>query len=484
MTARAARRSTRWKVALPLAAFVGAAAWGLAGERSTWLQAGSLLTMGYGALLFTAGAVAYRGPRSPLATDPEAAWPSVTVMIPAHNEELVIANTLDHVLALDYPKLEVIVIDDHSSDRTEAILAGYPQITVVTRRELPDRGKSEALNAGLVKATGDVICVFDADSEIAPDFLKRAVAPLLADAGVVGVQTQVRMYNRRHNLLTAAQDDEFAVMNELMQMGRTALNAAAALGGNGQLVRRAALVEVGGWRPQALTEDLDLTMRLYLAGLGTIRHVSDAIVFQEGVDAVGPLIRQRTRWAEGMLHCFADYAGAVLGASGLSLWRRLDAAYALCATFFPLLTLALLAYALVGLLPGVAFGSALPAPLINAVTYGALALSLALAAVVSFKRERRIDPVPAVRYAIYLLHWVPALILASRNVLLAKTIRWEKTERLGGRVSLAQGLVALQSAWAEAPAEAERLGPAAPRLSAPRAQAPARAAVGAARETA
>ena len=79
---------------------------------------------------------------------------------------------LDHQ-PIELTGLKVVVIDDHSSDRTGAIARQYA-VEVVTRRNMPNRGKSEALNAGLEIARGDVICVFDADSEVAPDFLRRA----------------------------------------------------------------------------------------------------------------------------------------------------------------------------------------------------------------------------------------------------------------------------------------------------------------------
>lgn len=419
-----------WKALLPAAGLTAFAASGLVLRDLSMYQVATGLPLAYMLTYFSVGAVAYRAkPRRDEEVIPDEELPFVSILIPAHNEENVIAHTISHMLRLDYPHFEVVVIDDHSSDRTGDIVRQYP-VELVTRRNLPNRGKSEALNCGMEVARGDVICVFDADSEVAPDFLRHAVAPLVNDPEVCGVQAQVRMYNRKHNLLTQMQDDEFALYNEILQVGREALGGAAALGGNGQLTRRSSLKAVGGWSPHSLTEDLDLTVRLFLAGRGRISHCTQAIVWQEGVPTFKALLRQRTRWAEGMLRCYGDYAWAVLTSPEMSGKLRLDAFYALFSAFLPIMSLFGVLFSLLAVVPGF-FQHVLPYNLGMEISASTLIAGCLWSLAVSFKRDRKLDVLPGLRYMVYILHWTPALFCALNNILRDQPVVWEKTEHLG-----------------------------------------------------
>jgi cellulose synthase/poly-beta-1,6-N-acetylglucosamine synthase-like glycosyltransferase len=187
---------------------------------------------------------------------------------------------------------------------------------------------------------------------------------------------------------------------------------------------------VEGWNPGSLTEDLDLTVRLWLAGQGRIYHVTDAIVWQEGVTTFNGLIRQRQRWAEGMLRTYIDYAFELLRDKSLSRRLRFDGFYVLLCVFFPLLTLlGLLTQALSTVVP-VPFGS-LPHPFGAVMTYAILGSAAAWSATISWRRDRRIDVVPGFIYLYYLLHWVPAVLIALRNVLGDRRVEWAKTEHRG-----------------------------------------------------
>lgn len=432
MNQSSAATALRLKVAMPLALFLSVAGVGLAHRSLIPMQLAMMLPILYGLIYFTAGAIAYRPRDAASAADtlPDDELPMVTIMIPAHNEENVIAHTIANMLRIDYPRFEIIVIDDHSSDRTSEIVRQFAQVKLVQRRNLPNRGKSEALNAGLEFAEGDVLCVFDADSEVAPDFLRKAVPHMVDNPEICGVQAQVRMYNRRENQLTASQDDEFAVFNEILQLGRTALGGASALGGNGQLTKRSALLAVGGWNPGSLTEDLDLTMRLLLAGRGRIHHASEAIVWQEGVTTMSGLIRQRQRWAEGMLRTYGDFAAEVVTSKELAPQVRMDAYYTLFSVFFPFLTLLGLLYQTLCFVPGF-FISSLPVVVGNTVSIAILGGAMGWSAMISWKRDRQISVLPGLRYTLYILHWAPALLIALRNVFTDKTVEWAKTEHRG-----------------------------------------------------
>lgn len=455
-------------ILVPPALLLAVSAWALWQRDLAAFQILACAPFLYLFVYLTVGAFAYRAhPDS--AGDPDdddaKALPFVSVLIPSRDEEGVIGHTLGHVLRMDYPRLEVIVIDDGSSDRTGEVARRFP-VRVVTRLRPDPHGKAEALNAGLRIARGDVICVFDADSAMAPDFLRRAVAPLVADPGVCGVQGQVRMYNRDRNFLTRAQDDEFAIQNELLQLGRARLGGACALGGNGQLVRRSALEAVGGWSPSSLTEDLDLTLRLFLAGRGRIAHCTRAVVWQDGVPTFRALVRQRTRWAEGILRCYGEYAGPVLSARGLPAALRVDAFCALLAVFLPMLALASLLFSALDAVPGY-FAHAFSGAAAGALTGLGVGAACIGPVVVSWKRDRRLTLVPVVRYALYILHWVPALACALGNVVRDRPPAWQKTAhaRPPGRFAASGPACAALPAAADAAAPAPTDRP--PRGSAP-----------------
>lgn len=427
-----APRSPRTAIALPLGIMLAIGVAVLAFHSYAPLQLAMLIPITYGLIVFSYGALKYNrpDPKVTAANISDDDLPFVTVLIPAHNEEFVIGNTLNYVLRMDYPRFEVIVIDDHSSDNTSEVVRGFTGVKLIQRRQLPNRGKSEALNTGLEFAQGDILCVFDADSEVAPNFLREAVRPLVVDPAIAGTQAQVRIYNRRENLLTASQDAEFALYNEIVQIARTRWSLGAALGGNGQLTRRSAMEAVGGWNPGSLTEDLDLTVRLWLAGEGRIYHVTSAVVWQEGVVTFKGLIRQRQRWAEGMLRTYADFAVQLLQAGHLSARLRVDGFYALFSAFLPFLTLIGLVVQAAAWMPGV-ITHALPQPVGNFMTYAVLGFAVTWSVTISWRRDRRVDIVPGLLYLVYLLHWVPALLVAVRNVFGGRKVVWAKTEHRG-----------------------------------------------------
>lgn len=427
-----AARFVRTQVAIPIGMMLALGACVLASQSVAPLQVALLFPVIYGLVVFSYGVISYGrvDPAVGANTLADGDLPFVSILIPAHNEESVIGNTLQHVLRLNYPNFEVIVIDDHSSDRTSEVVRQFTAVKLIQRRNLPNRGKSEALNTGLEFAQGDILCVFDADSEMSPNFLREAVHPLVVDEKIAGTQAQVRIYNRRENILTASQDAEFGLYNEIVQIARTRWSLGTALGGNGQLTRRSAMEEVGGWNPGSLTEDLDLTVRLWLAGQGRIYHVTQAVVWQEGVTTLPGLIRQRQRWAEGMLRTYADFSLRLLTRENLPLKLRLDGYYALFSAFLPFLTLVSLVIQGAALIPGV-ITNALPQPFGNVLSYSILTCAVVWSITISWRRDRKIDPLPGLIYLVYLLHWVPSLIVALRNVFGDRVVVWAKTEHRG-----------------------------------------------------
>ncbi len=247
-------------------------------------------------------------------------------LVPALNEEVTIADSVERLLGVECAHRLVLVVDDGSTDRTPEILRGIdaPEL-VVLRRNLPDarRGKAAALNDGwrylrevlaserLSGWTRDrvIVVVVDADGRLdphAPGYL----AGQLADPRVGGIQLLVRIYNRSR-VLTWFQDVEFGIYGYLYQLGRTS-GGTAGMGGNGQCNRLTTLDELaddeGPWR-HTLTEDQELGLRLILAGWKGVHEVR-ATVSQQGLSSMRPLLRQRTRWAQGNLQALT-HAGPV-----------------------------------------------------------------------------------------------------------------------------------------------------------------------------
>jgi 1,2-diacylglycerol 3-beta-glucosyltransferase len=252
-------------------------------------------------------------------------------LVPAMNEEVVIADSVERLLAIPVARKRIVVIDDASDDRTPQILAAidHPDLFVL-RRDKPDaqKGKAAGLNYAYralrdhTDRAGTIVVIIDADGRL------DAAAPLhasahFADPAVGGVQGLVRMYNRNHPLVWL-QDVEFGVYGHLFQAGRNHWGTAG-MGGNGQFNRLSALDDVtnaeGPWRDK-LTEDQDLGLRLISAGWEG-RQDLKAVVEQQGLSNLRPLFRQRTRWSQGNLQAIALWR-EVMGTRALGFGPRIE----------------------------------------------------------------------------------------------------------------------------------------------------------------
>ena len=251
--------------------------------------------------------------------------PFVSIMIPAHNEEQVIANTVENILAIDYPNFEIIVIDDRSTDSTAQIINEladkYENIKALVRDSDAFPGKSAVLNDAMSLAKGDAVLVFDADATVEPDFLNKLI-PYLEPADVGAVQARKIIRNKDYNLLTKCQNNEYT-MDTNLQVGRDAVKGAVELRGNGELIKRAALEDIGGWNNYTITDDLDMSTRLHIKGWD-IRFCPDACVYEEGIIFVVPLFRQRRRWLEGTIRRYLEYFGEAITSKKMSLRAQLD----------------------------------------------------------------------------------------------------------------------------------------------------------------
>jgi cellulose synthase/poly-beta-1,6-N-acetylglucosamine synthase-like glycosyltransferase len=283
-----------------------------------WLQVILLAYALYGITMHALGVLArFRRPPAP----PLQCLPFVTVLIPARNEAAVIARSVRSACSLRYhdpdgtPRFEVIVLDDASTDGTAEVVRRMTDELPVAPQvvRIPDGAggsKAAVLNAGLRKARGELVAVFDADARVHPAFLLRAV-PYLLEPGVAGVQGLRLFYHPARTPVALGQDVEFRVFQALMQRARERFGACVIFGGNGVVVNRLALVRVGGWNPQALTEDIDLAIRFHALGW-RVRYCEEAVVWEESVPTWWGLVRQRTRWSEGALGALSTHLRAIL----------------------------------------------------------------------------------------------------------------------------------------------------------------------------
>ncbi|MBR5305136.1 MAG: glycosyltransferase family 2 protein [Candidatus Gastranaerophilales bacterium] len=246
--------------------------------------------------------------------------PFVSILIPCHNEHEVIEKTAQNILNIDYSDFEIILIDDRSTDNTAQIIKDLEQkhdkITALIRDKNAVAGKSAVLNDAFKIAKGEAILVFDADAKVEPDFLNLMI-PKLEPADVGAVQAQKIIINAKQNFLTQCQFNEY-ILDSHLQIGRDAVRGAVELRGNGELIKRQAIVSINGWNEETIVDDLDMSTRLHIKGWD-IRFCPEARVYEEGVITFGALIKQRRRWVEGSIRRYLEYAGQVFTSEDMSL---------------------------------------------------------------------------------------------------------------------------------------------------------------------
>jgi len=229
--------------------------------------------------------------------------PSISVLLPALNEENYIGETLDALLRSNYPmdKLEIIVIASGSTDRTADIAqerASRGPVKVLTQ-PLPRPGKPAALHLGLSHARNDVVVIMDAESRVDPDTLRQLVKPL-QQPDVVAAQGRIQVANADVNKLTRAQALEYAwfsgggLYQEIFQKR----NRPFFLIGRNYCVRRKTLLELDAFSGHSLTEDIRLTFQL-VEMEGRIVFVPQARVWEEVPTSWEVLRQQRIRWGAG-----------------------------------------------------------------------------------------------------------------------------------------------------------------------------------------
>ncbi|HZP55518.1 MAG TPA: glycosyltransferase family 2 protein [Candidatus Saccharimonadales bacterium] len=240
--------------------------------------------------------------------------PSITVVVPAHNEGSIIIPTMESLQASNYPKskMKIVVVDDGSTDNTAQLVKNYVRklqrsgqpyfATKVVRQ--PNHGKAEALNNGMRNyADTTLVMCLDADSLVDKEMIKNSAA-YFRDRKVAALASNVNIMEDG-SLLSLVQRFEYLISYH-MKKAQTTLNIEYIIGGIGSVFRRTVLKKVDFYDTNTMTEDIDLTMKIIAQGNKKFRvvYAADALTYTEAVHTFNSLIKQRFRWKYGRMQTF------------------------------------------------------------------------------------------------------------------------------------------------------------------------------------
>ncbi len=380
-----------------------------------------LLTLAYYPLSL---AFELRRPKKPVF---ENETPLVSIVVPGYNEEKVIGHCVDSILASDYPRKEIILVDDGSTDGTLQAMQRYekePGVVVIGK---PNGGKASALNAGLARTTGEVLFFVDADgvfagntiSEMLKGFDSARVGAVCGNDSPVNLD---RLQTRLANLQTH-------VGTGFVRRALAMINCLPIVSGNIGAFRRNVLDKTGPFIEGFIGEDLELTWRVHKAGY-RVAFQPWATVYAEVPSTVRGLWKQRVRWSRGLLQTARIHRDMFFnlkyGVFGLYLPLN----------FFSMVIIPLLQLASAILLPVLVVVGRSPIQL-NAVSLvGWLGLGLALlASVFSIVLNRAWADL---KYLYVVPLWIPYSLLMDAVALWSLGLelrgseaRWNKLERTG-----------------------------------------------------
>lgn len=260
-------------------------------------------------------------------------YPMVSILVPAHNESIVIRRTVQALLAFDYPRdsYEIIVINDNSNDDSAEKLkemqrknADRKIIVINTDAVSGGKGKSNALNIGLSVASGTVIAVYDADNTPEPDALTLLVENLMSNSKLGAVIGKFRTRNRNASIITRFVNIETLAYQCMNQAGRWFFFKLCTIPGTNFVVRRSIIDAIGGWDTKALSEDTEVSFRIYRMGY-QIMLMPHAVTWEQEPQLLSIWLKQRTRWAKGNLYVLKENFKYVFDSSAGAM--RLDVIY-------------------------------------------------------------------------------------------------------------------------------------------------------------
>ena len=267
-------------------------------------------------------------------------FPTISVLVPMHNEDLVLRNVIDALLNCDYDhdKLEIIAINDHSKDKTAHMLnryfAQYPFVRPLHRTDVHSvRGKPVALNDAMNIARGEIIIVFDADYRPSKNLLKK-IASGFIDPEVGAVMGRVIPVNPHTNMLTELLNLERSGGYQVDQQARYNLRLVPQYGGTVGGYRKRLIMEDEGYNPTGITEAAELTYRISIKGWNVI-YDNSAECYEESPERWSARGKQVTRWSRGHNDVMFRYFRLMITAKNMRFWKKADSLLLLCVYMVP-----------------------------------------------------------------------------------------------------------------------------------------------------
>ncbi len=248
--------------------------------------------------------------RAARARTPSTATPSVAVIVPCYNEATTVAATCDSLLALEYPKerLEIILVDDGSTDATASVMAQFathPQVHIIHKE---NGGKYTALNAGIAVTRAELVGCLDADSFVEPNALREIVSSF-TDARIAAVTAAMSVHHPK-NILQHMQSAEY-MFGITLRHTIASINGLYVTPGPFSFYRHSVIKELGGFRYGHQTEDMEMALRIQQAGYG-IENAPRARVYTKTPNTLSTLLKQRIRWTTGFLrNILGEYRGLI-----------------------------------------------------------------------------------------------------------------------------------------------------------------------------
>jgi len=246
--------------------------------------------------------------------------PMVSVIVPCHNEAAQVEEVIAQLMKTRYPHYEVLAVNDGSTDNTGAILdmlaERWPQLRVV--HNSANQGKAVGLNTAVLLAQGEFIFGIDGDALIDPDAIAWLLRPMLASATVGAVTGNPRIRNRT-TVIGRMQVGEFSSTIGLIKRTQQIFGRLFTVSGVIAMFRRRALMDAGFWATDVLTEDIDISWKIQLAGW-TIRFEPRALAWILMPETLRGLYRQRQRWATGGIQTVLRYSTALLRPRHWRMW--------------------------------------------------------------------------------------------------------------------------------------------------------------------
>lgn len=361
--------------------------------------------------------------------EPTASVPTekVSVIVPCYNEQKVILNCIDSLRAQAYQDLEIILVDDGSTDRTADLIAeaaeAYDNVRSFTK---PNGGKASALNLGIERAHGSIVVCMDADSMLLPDAVQQLVGSFTTP-DIAAVGGNVRVANR-DTVLGAHQAVEYISGLALQRRAFAHLGCMQVISGAIGAFRRDDLLAAGGYSTDTIVEDMDITVTLHRHGHRVVYN-PDAIAYTEAPERVSDFLKQRYRWTFGNFQVVAKHRDMLFNPT-FGPMGKVGLPYA---AIFPWID------AFISVLLVVAVGrAALTGDGIGLLLFFVVMItiqaSLSAYALTLDRQPRRLAAMAAVESLCYTHLINVTTIRAGVNYVRGRSVEWNKLERLGKNV--------------------------------------------------